>query len=496
MSKQKHPTNDHPTNDHQSEWFSKNLCVLKEGERGIKDYLTLGQAFEGISIFGGTGSGKTSGSGKTIAKAMLKLGMGGLVLTAKPDERELWEKYAKATNRENDLIIINTSLNSKTLNLLSYEYNKNKNEGTIVHELANVLNSAIDSMQTSSGNKGDEFWIQSSFQALVAAIDMLLYAYDDVDITKIVNFIRESPSTIEQVNSFFQRIQVNIKGFWEETFYKAAKMAPGPSDQLTERDEDFYEAKKFWIKDFPSFAPETRASVISILMARLSGLLHSPYRRLFSSETNVKPEDTFGEEENSKIIIVDIPIKKFGESGRFAQILFKSIWQRAVERRNVEKGKPAFLWADEAQYFVTKGDLQFQQTARSSQVVTVYLSQSIANYQANLGESSSNSSNTDALMGNFQTKIFHANGCHVTNRYAEDVFGKKLQTLHVENTRVDYNEEITGEFPIVPAQNFTNLKQGGNQNNKKVEGYVFQSGRIWDTNPSRNYIVATFDQND
>jgi hypothetical protein len=44
-----------------------------------KNYVTVRQAFGGISIFGGTGSGKTSGSGKIIALAMLDKGWGGLV---------------------------------------------------------------------------------------------------------------------------------------------------------------------------------------------------------------------------------------------------------------------------------------------------------------------------------------------------------------------------------------------------------------------------------
>jgi len=52
------------------------------------DWLSLRDAFEGIHIFGGLGSGKTSGSGQTIAHSFLRSGFGGLVLTAKPGETE------------------------------------------------------------------------------------------------------------------------------------------------------------------------------------------------------------------------------------------------------------------------------------------------------------------------------------------------------------------------------------------------------------------------
>mgnify|MGYP000624881007 CR=1 FL=1 len=56
---------------------------------------TIRQACEGVQIFGGIGSGKTSGSGAALAKSFLNSGFGGLVLCAKKDELETWQRYAK-----------------------------------------------------------------------------------------------------------------------------------------------------------------------------------------------------------------------------------------------------------------------------------------------------------------------------------------------------------------------------------------------------------------
>lgn len=70
-----------------------------------RDLWTVKDAFEGTQIFGATGSGKTSGSGQQIALSMLKSGFGGLVLSAKRDERDLWQRYVKAAGRDEDLII-------------------------------------------------------------------------------------------------------------------------------------------------------------------------------------------------------------------------------------------------------------------------------------------------------------------------------------------------------------------------------------------------------
>src|ERR1019366_5306953 len=68
------------------------------------DAFTVGNAFEGVHIFGGNGSGKTSGPGQALLKAYMRAGMGGLILTAKPDEYALIRRYAEETGREKSLI--------------------------------------------------------------------------------------------------------------------------------------------------------------------------------------------------------------------------------------------------------------------------------------------------------------------------------------------------------------------------------------------------------
>lgn len=70
---------------------------------------TIGDACEGVQIFGGTGSGKTSGSGQSLAKCYLYNGFGGLVLTVKAGDREMWEDYCQKQGRSEDLIIVNES---------------------------------------------------------------------------------------------------------------------------------------------------------------------------------------------------------------------------------------------------------------------------------------------------------------------------------------------------------------------------------------------------
>ena len=84
------------------------------------DTWTIRDACEGVQIFGAIGSGKTSGSGAAIAKAFLNSGFGGLVLCAKPEERQLWQQYARETGREAHLFIFSPD-HAWRFNFLDYE---------------------------------------------------------------------------------------------------------------------------------------------------------------------------------------------------------------------------------------------------------------------------------------------------------------------------------------------------------------------------------------
>ncbi|MPT36717.1 MAG: hypothetical protein E2604_16930, partial [Flavobacterium sp.] len=84
--------------------FDLNEPIFHIGKQ--KEPWTIANSVQGLQIFGGIGSGKTSGSGRFFALKYLSKGYGGLVLTVKPDEKDEWVKYCKIANRESDLIIV------------------------------------------------------------------------------------------------------------------------------------------------------------------------------------------------------------------------------------------------------------------------------------------------------------------------------------------------------------------------------------------------------
>jgi hypothetical protein len=178
-----------------------------------------------------------------------------------------------------------------------------------------------------------------------------------------------------------------------------------------------------------------------------------------------------------KLVILNLPVKRYAEVGRFAQVLIKTVWQRAIER-SPQKDKPVFLWADEAQFFATKEDMLFQTTARSSGCATVYLTQNINNYYAMMPGRDPRSL-TDSLLGNLTTKIFHANGDPTTNQWAQRLFGSEggqLTSQSVQGSQLSYSTSETQPFSVVQVRDFATLRRGGAMNKGVVDGIIFRSG--------------------
>src|SRR6185369_3967339 len=73
--------------------------------------------------------------------------------------------------------------------------------------------------------------------------------------------------------------------------------------------------------------------------------------------------------------------------------------------------------------FVNPYNEEFQSMARSSRVASVCLSQNLPAFYERIG--GRNPQHTaEAYIGNFATKIFHANNCVTTNKHAADVVGE------------------------------------------------------------------------
>ncbi len=456
-----------------------------------KDAWRIKDAFEGVQIFGATGSGKTSGSGAAIAKAFLRAGFGGLVLTAKKDERALWEEYCRVTGREESLIIISPT-GQFHFNFLDYEYRRPGAGAGLTQNLIALFGAVLEVAERSHGSGGSQdYWQRTTRQLLRNAIDLAAIARGRVSLDLLYDIVTTAPGSTEEVHS----------EAWQESSICWACIREGEAKEKTSlQAHDFELAVKYWLKEFAGLAERTRSIIVSSLSSMMDVFLRGTLYELFCGETNVVPELSHA----GAIILVDLPVKEYAEVGQFAQVLMKFIWQRATERRDVTKQlRPVFLWADESQCFVNSHDAVFQTTARSSRVATVYLTQNLSNYYAALGGERSKAE-VNSLLGNLQTKIFHANGDSVTNNWAADVFAKTWQFRSNSGTSTrdgdgggqSISKSAGGsdslDFEVLP-HDFTMLRKGGNENGWCVDGYVFQGGRQWRAS-RKNFLRVAFKQ--
>lgn len=462
-----------------------------------RDILTTQDLLNGVHIFGATGSGKTSGSGALIAEAFVRSGWGGLVLTAKPGDARAWIKRAKRCNRLHNILLVGPDHPAR-LNFLNYCMAR---PGAGAGLTANLISLFEEMLEVYGPNKsvgGDPYWRQGRNELLSNTIDLIWIAKGTLSFEDISRTIDTAPKNPSQIYDPAWRAQ----SFWAQLVERAA-------DRLAEygvpRDAHTLEViYRFWAERFAPHDPEPRSSVISMVSALTDPLSRGILHELFLTGTNIVPE--FATE--GTIIILDMPVLEYEKVGRFAQVLFKGLFQRMAERRTHtdDTARPMFLWADEAHFTVTSRDASFLTVARESKVSTVFVSQSVHNYHVALGGDGGSHDQAKQLLGTFGLKIFHALNDPETARYAEELAGKSLQirrsgsktyTLSSSPGGSSSSRSVTFGWNevldfVTPARLYSLLRRGG-PSRGYTEAILTRSGEPWKSTDS-NVIQVTFPQ--
>jgi len=455
------------------------------------DVWTIGDACEGTQIFGATGSGKTSGSGQAIAKAMLRSGFGGLVLCAKADEKDLWLRYAAETGRSHSVMVFGPDQPYR-FNFLDYEYRRGAGSG-LTENIVALFTTVLETIEGGGGGQSqDPFWGRALRQLLRNTIDLLTIATGQVSLPEMAAVIATAPQHPDDPRDPSWRARSRCWQLLEH----AEQLQLNPSLA-----QDLRVTARYWCDEFPRLADNTRSSIVATFTTMADGLMRGQLRELFCTTTDAVPELTH----KGIVIILDLPVKRYHEVGRVAQVIWKYCWQRATEARLVmPNARPVFLWADEAQLFINEKDPEFQATARSSKAATVYLTQNVPSYQAQIGGVNAKAS-AESFLGVLQTKIFHANGDVETNRWAQETIAQNWGT---ESTTSSQKAQGQGGRPgqdsmntstrkalkhEVLAHDFTTLRTGGPSNRLLVDAIVFKGGRVWRSN-GKNHLKTTFSQ--
>jgi hypothetical protein len=463
------------------------------------DAWTIGDACLGTQIWGSTGSGKSTGSLAGICRAFLRAGFGGIFLTAKPEDRDVYLRYCREENRLGDVLLFGPD-HALKYNFIDAELHRTDAGGGIVENLTMLLATIleINDRKGSSGRDEEGFWRRATLQLSHEAISLLVLAKGKVTIPDLYRLVVSAPVSVEQLRS----------EDWKRSSFcwqclTEADARPKTARQLA----DFELTTSFFMVEWAGLSDRTRSVVLSSFSSMVHALNRGVARDLLSSPvTNVTPEMT----QLGALIVLDMAIKLYGDVGRMVQVIFKYCFQRAQERRNIaENPRPTFLVCDESHLFAVSADQVFQTTARSSRTCTVYATQSISNYLAAFGGEKSEPE-VHSLLGNLQNQVFHQQTDTRTNTYAAELIGRSRQFL--TNSSSSYGEtdwltsamgfrgpgQTTGgvseqiDFEVQPKV-FTSLRRGGPENGWLVEGIVYQGGARF-RRSGKTWLRAGFSQ--
>lgn len=391
------------------------------------DFFSLRDGCGGVHAFGGIGSGKTSGSGRMLAGAYLRAGFGGLVTAVKPEEVELWKRYAKEHGRERSLILFDE--HEGGFNFLSYELSRQGMDGigTVTECLMRILEAAKKTNPTATHRSGEAFWDDAARKMLRYTILPLYAANGTLSVGDIIRFLTTAPQCPQDVTD----ARWHERSFMYGVINTATRSprVPIPAEALRDNIE-------FWSEEYPAIPEKTRGNILITVSATLDRFKHGRLQRAFCGPTTVVPELSF----HGAVIVLAMPTLTWNEDGVIAQQLFKYMWQRGVLARNAldekHRERPVFLWSDEAQETVSSYDFEFQSMCRASRCCTVYLTQSLPTYYAKIGGDNPRDA-AHALVGKFATQVFHSNSCAETNEYAARTIGKVIKR------RVNYSAGVS-----------------------------------------------------
>lgn len=508
------------------------------------EYFTLRDACAGVHVFGGIGSGKTSGPGRMLAGAYLRAGMGGLVTAVKPDEIDLWIRYAAEHGRSKSLIIFDEN---EGFDFLAYEMARHgiQGVGTATDCLMHVVEASKNASGTASQRGGDAFWQDSGRLLIIRAILAHYSAFGSVSVAQLVRLINTAPTSIKEVTD----------PDWQNISYFYAVMdaathrpkVPLPRNVLAD-------LINFWGETFPAIPEKTRGNIVITITSALDRFLHGRLARAFCGRTTLVPEMTF----HGSIIVLAMPTLTWNEDGVVGQVLFKYLWQRAALSRNSlapqHRERPIFSWNDEAQETVHSYDGEALSVGRSSKICPVSMTQSLPAYYSRIGGDNPRDA-AQALVGRYMTHLYHASACPETNEYASRMLGRVVTrrgnfssgtsaSVNVgmnagesENSgsSINYGRSSSGsgfgqnsrnvssggssgtgtnwgenrgrgtsqnvsegyseslEYAIEPGHFARGLKSGGKQQGCEVTGIWFQAGRVFRATGT-NWFLARFRQ--
>lgn len=453
-----------------------------------RDPFPIRDLLRSVAIFGASGSGKTSGSGYQLMKALARCKkIGGLILASKPEDREMWQRIFHQAGRLRDLVIFNPQ-NSWRFNFIDFIH-KNGGDARDITEAIMVIGETLEQGESREHNP---FWKQQKTRTVHSAVEITRGALGKVSAPVLQQFISGAAQSPAELAT----------PAWQAKFHSQCLERACQNARTSVERHDYQLASEFWIKEYPAMNDRTRSSIIADVMGTLHVFNQGIVRELVSTTTNVSPIIM----DHGMWILMDMPISSYGAAGALILGGMKYLTQRYIlHRYTTDDTAATVIWADEYQKVANSFDPPFLAECRSHRGSMVVLTQSVHALYTRIQQAGEHG--TDALLTNFYHKVFHAIGDDKTAAYASSLIGKRLKTrVNVSSSSGDDNayDALYGQ-PKVSAsttQSIENilenrefmqgLRTGGAANGYVVDGIVVRSGEPFST--GENYVKASFSQ--
>lgn len=345
--------------------------------------LTLGMSASDFSthlvVFGATGTGKTAGVLRPVAKQWSEANGGGLlVLDGKgdlPREMVSLPDFQLVTPETSELALL---------------------EGLIAEDVVDALASI------GAGDQKMDFW-RASGEAMLRASAVLLENAQDREIY---------PWTLSALHQVINR---------EE--YRRELIISFKDHPDVETEGQIGQAVRYWLHEFDSLSPNTAGSVVGTVNSWINPILgHRDLINWSRASTGVDPSIVL----QGGRVGVAVPAYKYGSAGVAVTALVKQRVYRAVRRRGSSwrntPGQTALLMLiDEAQEVLSSADMDMWPVARSLGLAGVIATQSVDELVARFGKD-----RALAMLNNFRSLISYKSS-DLTVEYACKRAGSHLR---------------------------------------------------------------------
>jgi hypothetical protein len=428
-----------------------------------------------VVIFGASGSGKTSGSGYLIAKALANCRkISGLILASKPEDREFWEDIFRKAGRARDLVVFSAA-SALRFNFIDFIL-RNGGDTREITKAVMVISETLE-QSGGEGRQHDPFWRQQNERMIYNAVEIVRRATGTVtapDLQRFINGAAQAPAALATPE-------------WRSGFQSRCLGAAHSNQRTSILQHDYALAADYWLNEYPSMSEKTRSSILAGVMGILHVYNTGLVRELISTSTNISPMAV----EHGKWILVDLPISSEGAAGAFILGGWKYLTQWYILKRKVTEETPAcVIWCDEAQKVMNSVDGAFLAECRSHRGCMIYLTQSIHSFYSRI-QGQAGEHETDALLTNFYHKIFHAVGDDKSASYASSLVGQRMH-LDVDtsgsapedvfeaimgNTRISATTRQSIRKILENREFMHGFRTGGPENGFIVDGIVVRSAQ-------------------